>query len=106
VASRLMNITTQTVQTKQDMELADLRWKELQHRYLPRLQEAGLLKWSKVLVWNKNDRTTYKRVFEYRDADSFASYKPIWEDIEKAVFVGLTIKMAADRGILIEEMVF
>jgi hypothetical protein len=38
-------------------------------------------------------------IFRYKSSDAFKRCLPIWEEIEKAVFDGALIKVAAYRGV-------
>ena len=38
-------------------------------------------------------------IFRYKSSDAFKRCLPIWEEIEKAVFDGVLIKVTAYRGV-------
>ena len=61
---KLVNITTQDFGSAKDMELHDVRWEKMSKNYWPVLSKAGLVKLSKLKVWNK--------INKYRDKTSFS----------------------------------
>ena len=100
---KLVNITTQDFGSAKDMELHDARWEKMSKNYWPLLSKAGLVKLSKLKVWNKMNKYRYIHIFEYKDKKSYENCQPIWKKIENELFHGLLVKMVSDKDLVVSE---
>ena len=88
---KLVNITTQDFGSAKDMELHDVRWEKMSKNYWPLLSKAGLVKLSKLKVWNEINKYRYIHIFEYKSKESYENCQPIWKKVENELFHFLTM---------------
>ena len=58
-----------------------------------------MLPYEIATIWNKYSKLMRFVVFRCKNADALKRCLPIWEEIEKAVFDGVLIKVTAYRGV-------
>ena len=85
------------------MELHDVRWEKMSKNYWPLLSKAGLVKLSKLKVWNKTNKYRYIHIFEYKSKESYENCQSIWKKIENELFQDLLVKMVSDKGLVVSE---
>ena len=93
------NVTLQTFASEGDLALANQKWEKLGPKFVTRLEKNGLLSYEIATIWNKDSKLMRFVIFRYKSSDAFKRCLPIWEEIEKAVFDGALIKVAAYRGV-------
>ena len=81
------------------MALCNQKWEKLGPKFVNRLEKNGLLSFEIATIWNKDSKLMRFVIFRYKSSDAFKRCLPIWEEIEKAVFDGVLIKVTAYRGV-------
>ena len=51
--------------------LYKFRWNDARDKYLGDLQDAGLLRWAMMQIWNRQGKAQLGFLFEYEDPDAF-----------------------------------
>ena len=95
----LTNVTLQTFASEGDLALCNQKWEKLGPKFVNRLEKNGLLSFEIATIWNKDSKLMRFVIFRYKSSDAFKRCLPIWEEIEKAVFDGVLIKVTAYRGV-------
>ena len=93
------NVTLQTFASEGDLALANQKWEKIGPKFVNRLEKNGLLSYEIATIWNKDSKLMRFVIFRYKSSDAFKRCLPIWEEIEKAVFDGVLIKVTAYRGV-------
>ena len=93
------NVTLQTFASEGDLALCNQKWEKLGPKFVNRLEKNGLLSFEIATIWNKDSKLMRFVIFRYKSSDAFKRCLPIWEEIEKAVFDGVLIKVTAYRGV-------
>ena len=93
------NVTLQTFASEGDLALCNQKWEKLGPKFVNRLEKNGLLSFEIATIWNKGSKLMRFVIFRYKSSDAFKRCLPIWEEIEKAVFDGVLIKVTAYRGV-------
>lgn len=96
------NFSIRTFSSDADAALFDKRWNSVGTVYLKRLGEKGLLSDETAKIWNKETSLMSFVVFVYGSAKAVKNCLPIWEEIEKAIFPDINIKITAYRGVTME----
>ena len=81
------------------MALCNQKWEKLGPKFVNRLEKNGLLSFEIATIWNKDSKLMRFVIFRYKSSDAIKRCLPIWEEIEKAVFDGVLIKVTAYRGV-------
>ena len=98
----LINFTSGVFKSEKEMELYKFRWNEARDKYLGDLQDAGLLRWAMMQIWNRQGKAQLGFLFEYEDPDAFKRCQPVFKKIE-ADFGDIELHLTAFRGVLLEE---
>lgn len=61
--------------------------------------KLGLMTFTATKVWNQDDGLTRMYIFEYESPEAVKACLPVWKDIEKLVFSGVSMKVTAYRGV-------
>lgn len=96
------NVSVQKFATEADAALFDRNWSEHGPVLLKKLGELGMLSFSATRVWNQDDDLTRMYVFEYESPEAVNTCLPVWKEIEKLVFAGVSMKVTAYRGVSYE----
>ena len=99
--STLLNYTTADFSTKADMEIRIYRWQEQREKYLPKLQEKGMLRFTITRVWNKEGVFRIGYLFEYKNEKAFKDCQDIWQEIESKMKAEQAVKVFANRGVVL-----
>ena len=91
------NVSVQKFATETDAALFDRNWSEHGPVLLKKLGELGMLSFSATKVWNQDDELTRMYVFEYESPEAVNACLPVWKEIEKLVFAGVSMKVTAYR---------
>ena len=94
-----ISVTLQTFALEGDLALCNQMWEKLGPKFVNRLEKNGLLSFEITAIWNKDSKLMRFVIFKYKISDAFKRCPPIWEEIEKAVFDGVLIKVTAYRGV-------
>lgn len=96
------NVSVQKFATEADAALFDRNWSEHGPVLLKKLGELGMVSFSATKVWNQDDELTRMYIFEYESPEAVKACLPVWKEIEKLVFVGVSMKVTAYRGVSYE----
>ena len=55
----LINITIQSVKSENELELSLVKWDSVKHKFMPRLDRNGLMRYSITRIWNKQPISTW-----------------------------------------------
>ena len=99
--STLLNHTTADFSTKADMEIRIYRWQEQREKYLPKLQEKGMLRFTITRVWNKEGVFRIGYLFEYKNEKAYKDCQDIWQEIETKMKAEQAVKVFANRGVVL-----
>ena len=104
--SMFINFSTADFGSKSDMELRLLKWQEQKEKYLSKLQENGMLRFTTMRIWNKEGIFRLGYLFEYKDENAFKKCQLIWQEIEKNMKAETPVKVFANRGIVLDDSKF
>ena len=103
--STVGSFTTVSVQkfaSEGDVALFERNWGEHSPVLLKKLGDLGLISFTATKVWNQEDGLTRMYIFEYESPDAVKACLPVWKEIEKIVFAGVSMKVTAYRGVALE----
>ena len=96
------NVSVQKFASEGDVALFERNWGEHGPVLLKKLGELGLTSFTATKVWNQEDGLTRMYIFEYESPDAVKACLPVWKEIEKIVFAGVSMKVTAYRGVALE----
>ena len=96
------NVSVQKFTSEGDAALFDRTWTEHSPLLLKKLGDLGILSFSATKVWNQDGDLTRMYIFEYESPVAVNACLPVWKEIQKLVFVGLSMKVTAYRGVSYE----
>ena len=99
----LVNVTLQTFQSENELELSIARWDQIKDKFMPRFGEFGLMRYTISRIWNKNNNLQLAHIFEYTDKEAMQNCIPIWQEIETQFKDKIPSITVAHRGVLVDQ---
>ena len=96
------NVSVQKFASKGDAALFDRNWTEHSPVLLKKLGDLGMVSFSATKVWNQDGDLTRMYIFEYESPEAVNACLPVWKEIEKLVFAGVSMRVTAYRGVSYE----
>ena len=96
------NVSLQKFASEGDAALFDRNWTEHSPVLLKKLGDLGMVSFSATKAWNQDGDLTRMYIFEYESPEAVNACLPVWKEIEKLVFAGVSMKVTAYRGVSYE----
>ena len=99
--SKLISYITSDFQTKSDMKVGEIEWKNLINTKFFEFKKAGVYRWTATQIWNKEGTLRLAHLWEYKDKKAFDECQKIFReaDIESKQNTGVVWKVFPNRGI-------
>ena len=101
--AKLINYSTADFATEAELEVRVYKWQEQKNEYLPKLKKNGLLRYTTLRIWNKEGQFRLGYLFEYKDDLAYKNCQSIWQEVEKNMKAQGTVKVFANRGIVLDD---
>ena len=98
-AASFTNVSVQKFASEGDTALFERNWGQHGPALLEKLGKLGLMTFTATKVWNQDDGLTRMYIFEYESPEAVKACLPVWKDIEKLVFSGVSMKVTAYRSV-------
>ena len=104
--SKLINFSIADYSSKSDLEHNLFKWNEVKDKYLSKLEEKGMIRFTILRIWNKDGIFRLGYLFEYEDDKAYQKCQPIFQEIERIEKEDQLIKNFGNRGVVLEEYDF
>ena len=101
-AASFTNVSVQKFASEGDAALFERNWNQHGPVLLEKLGKLGLVSFTATKVWNQDEDLTRMYIFEYESPEAVKACLPVWKEIEKLVFAGISMKVTAYRGVSFE----
>ena len=85
-----------------DAALFDRNWTEHSPVLLKKLGDLKILSFSATKVWNQDGDLARMYIFENESPEALNACLPVWKEIVKLVFAGVSMKVTAYRRVSYE----
>ena len=106
--TKLMNYITTDFQTKSDMKVGEIEWKNIVDKKFEKFKKAGAIRQTVSQIWNKEGAFRLGFMWEYKDEKAFIECQKIFRDVEVEFKenTGIVWKVFSNRGIILYDTLY